>query len=80
MRGLVLQLAIAALAVRAMSARVVLDDFTTATGGTGNTVRNNNPADGCSGPATANHTERFGYLHAGGFGGIHGSCSRDHHN
>lgn len=37
------------------SATVIVDDFTTATGGTGNAVQNSDPADGCSGPATANH-------------------------
>ncbi len=37
------------------SATITVDDYSTATGGTGNSVQNNNPADGCSGPSTANH-------------------------
>lgn len=37
------------------SATVIIDDYTTASGGTGNSVQNNDPADGCSGPANANH-------------------------
>lgn len=36
------------------SATVMIDDYTTATGGA-NTVQNNDPTDGCSGPSTANH-------------------------
>lgn len=36
------------------SATVIIDDYTTATGGA-TAVQNNDPADGCSGPSTANH-------------------------
>lgn len=50
-----LLLAVMGLSAAIAPAALILDDFTTAAGGTGNSVQNNNPADGCNGPSTGNH-------------------------